>query len=80
LGLSIFTGAPTLSARIAGVSLDAGFSDGDFVILHVHSVRDPGTRGDAIIDLFKLENGKIVEHWDVVQPIPEKIVHNNSMF
>jgi predicted SnoaL-like aldol condensation-catalyzing enzyme len=56
------------------------FSDGDFVILHVHSVREPGTRGNAIIDIFKLENGRIVEHWDVVQPISEKIVHTNTMF
>lgn len=56
------------------------FSDGDFVILHVHSVREPGTRGDAIVDLFKLEDGKIVEHWDVVQPIPEQLAHSNTMF
>ncbi|WP_415819129.1 nuclear transport factor 2 family protein [Bordetella tumbae] len=56
------------------------FTDGDYVILHVHSVREPGTRGNAIIDIFKLENGKIVEHWDAVQPIPEKSANNNTMF
>src|SRR6201999_1484087 len=42
------------------------FADGDYVILHVHSVREPGTAGRAIVDIFKLENGKNVEHWDVI--------------
>ena len=56
------------------------FVDGDYVILHVHAVREPGTRGSAIIDIFKLENGKVVEHWDVVQPIPEKPANTNGMF
>ena len=56
------------------------FADGDYVILHVHNMREPGTRGRAIIDVFKLENGKIVEHWDVAQDIPEKMPHNNGMF
>ncbi|ERF84326.1 nuclear transport factor 2 family protein [Bradyrhizobium viridifuturi] len=56
------------------------FVDGDYVILHVHAVREPGTRGNAIIDIFKLEDGKIVEHWDVVQPIPENPANNNTMF
>ena len=56
------------------------FAEGDFVILHVHAVREPATRGRAIVDIFRLENGKIVEHWDVAQDIPEKMPHNNGMF
>ena len=56
------------------------FADGDYVILHVHAVREPGTRGAAIVDIFKLENGKIVEHWDVRQEIPEKAANANGMF
>ena len=56
------------------------FADGDYVIVHVHAVREPGTRGNAIVDIFKLENGKVVEHWDVIQPIPEKTANNNGMF
>ena len=56
------------------------FADGDYVIVHVHAVREPGTRGNAIVDIFKLENGKVVEHWDVIQPVPEKTANNNGMF
>ncbi|KJC54302.1 polyketide cyclase [Bradyrhizobium sp. LTSP849] len=56
------------------------FVDGDYVILHVHAVREAGTKGSAIVDIFKLENGKIVEHWDVVQPITDNPANNNTMF
>lgn len=56
------------------------FVDGDHVILHVHAVRVPGERGSAIVDIFKLEDGKVVEHWDVIQPIPEKAANSNTMF
>ncbi|MGE5172316.1 MAG: nuclear transport factor 2 family protein [Betaproteobacteria bacterium] len=56
------------------------FADGDYVILHVHAVRVPGTRGLAVVDIFRLENGKIVEHWDVHEEILEKAANENGMF
>ncbi|WP_408609783.1 nuclear transport factor 2 family protein [Herbaspirillum autotrophicum] len=56
------------------------FTDGDYVILHVHAVRQPGERGNAIVDIFRLQNGKIVEHWDAVQPVPEQSANDNGMF
>jgi len=56
------------------------FADGDHVILHVHSMRPPHPRGRAIIEIFRLEEGKIVEHWDTIQEIPETSANDNGMF
>ena len=55
-------------------------TDGDLVYLHVHSTTSPEDRGVAIVDIFRVKDGKIVEHWDVIQPIPEKAANDNSMF
>jgi predicted SnoaL-like aldol condensation-catalyzing enzyme len=60
--------------------ITASFADGDYVILRVHAVRTPGTLGNAIVDIFRLEKGKVVEHWDSVQPIPDKSANSNTMF
>jgi predicted SnoaL-like aldol condensation-catalyzing enzyme len=56
------------------------FSDGDFVILHVHNKPTPDSVGKAIVDIFRLEDGKVVEHWDVIQDIPENPQNANTMF
>jgi predicted SnoaL-like aldol condensation-catalyzing enzyme len=57
------------------------YADGNFVVLHVHSLREPNTLGRAIVDIFRLdENNKIVEHWDVVQDIPKEPKNTNTMF
>ena len=65
---------PGLRAEIKNI-----FADGDFVIAHVHGTREAGDRGSAIVDIFKLEGGKIVEHWDVIQPIPAAAANPNGM-
>jgi len=55
-------------------------AEGDLVVLHVHSTRGDNTPGRAIVDIFRVEKGKIVEHWDVIQDIPEKASNSNGMF
>jgi predicted SnoaL-like aldol condensation-catalyzing enzyme len=56
------------------------FADGDHVIAHVHVVIHPGEPGNAVVDIFRIEDGRIAEHWDVCQPIPETSLNDNGMF
>ena len=55
-------------------------TDGDLVYLHVHSTSGPKDRGQAVVDIFRVQGGKIVEHWDVIQDVPEKAANSNTMF
>jgi predicted SnoaL-like aldol condensation-catalyzing enzyme len=50
------------------------FADGDQVILHSHwhGLSD-NPRGEVVVDIFRLEGGKVLEHWDLIQPIPEDV-------
>ncbi len=55
------------------------FVDGDYVIAHVHVIVHPGERGNAVIDIFRIENGKVAEHWDAAQEIPAHASNSNGM-
>jgi len=53
--------------------------DGDFAVIHLHAWRD-GERGGAVMDLYRLEEGRIVEHWDVIQQIGEDSANPHPFF
>jgi muconolactone D-isomerase len=56
------------------------FADRDCVLMHCHWTGFLGRNGDAIVDIFRLEGGKVVEHWDVIQAIPDTALNENTMF
>ena len=56
------------------------FVDGDHVIVHYHVRRWPGDKGWAVIDIFRVEDGMIAEHWDVMQDVTERGPIPNSPF
>lgn len=52
-------------------------AEGDLVVAHSHN----RTRNVALVDIFRFdEEGRIAEHWDVAQPVPETTVSGNDMF
>lgn len=53
-------------------------AEGNYVLLH--SEGQIGGAPHAFFDLFRVEGGRIVEHWDVVQPVPAEMAHDNGMF
>jgi len=55
-------------------------AEGDLVMVHSHLVRQPGDRGMAVMDIFRHQNGRIVEHWDVLQEVPESPANQYTMF
>lgn len=75
-------------ALVGGLAARPGFrasvkrivAEGDLVAVHLHLDFGAGAPGLAVMDMFRLENGKIVEHWDVIQEIPPQTASGNSMF
>ncbi|MDO5658534.1 MAG: nuclear transport factor 2 family protein [Paracoccus sp. (in: a-proteobacteria)] len=77
--VSYFTGFfeenPESRARIVRSA-----ADGDLVWLHIHSTNGADDTGQAVVDIFRVEDGQIVEHWDVIQTVPTEAANSNTMF
>ena len=62
------------------MSIKRTASEGDLVWLHLHVKHTPDSLGGAGIHIFRMKEGKIVEHWGVGQPVPKESKNNNTMF
>jgi len=54
--------------------------DGELAVVHVHGQPDPAQKGVAVADFYRFAEGKIVEHWDVIQPITDAAVNPLAFF
>jgi predicted SnoaL-like aldol condensation-catalyzing enzyme len=72
------TGPGSAHLRHATVAAKHLLADGDMVAVHTHVATPQGDL--ATVDLFRVDDGKIVEHWDVVQPVPDNVLHPHGMF
>ncbi|MFI6870316.1 nuclear transport factor 2 family protein [Nocardia sp. NPDC050406] len=69
--------APVASARLELVRVIA---DAEYVVLHYRMAPSDGRPDMAVVDIWRLVDGKIVEHWDVVQPVPAAAQIPHGMF
>ena len=55
-------------------------AEGEFVVIHSHVRQKSGDLGAAVVHIFRFEAGRIVELWDLGQPVPEKLPNQYGMF
>lgn len=72
--------APMFADRVKTFTIRRIVVDGDMAVIHVHVRPTPEARGAAVFDMYRLKNGKIVEHWDAIQPIPAESKNPHPMF
>ncbi|HLG93416.1 MAG TPA: nuclear transport factor 2 family protein [candidate division Zixibacteria bacterium] len=56
------------------------WADDGFIIVHSHYHFTKEENGTALLDIFRIKDGKVDEHWDVMQEIPDKMANENGMF
>lgn len=71
----IYEQSPQHRARIV-----RSFVEDNYVILHVHIMNGVEAPNIAVMDIFRVENGKLMEHWDVASPVPETAKNDNGVF
>ncbi|MEU6711843.1 nuclear transport factor 2 family protein [Nonomuraea sp. NPDC046802] len=75
--IEFIANSPVARARL---DLKRIVADAEYVVVHYHMDPRSGGRGFAVADLWRLVDGQIVEHWDVVQSVPESSDVPNGMF
>ncbi|MFM1887400.1 MAG: hypothetical protein RL026_2557 [Pseudomonadota bacterium] len=55
-------------------------AEGDFVVLHLLGINGMSPHGEQVVDIFRVRDGKVVEHWDVIQAIPGDSRNPNGTF
>lgn len=70
-----FARHPQQSFRVVRSAVDA-----DIVFLHLHAKSAPEDRGRAVVEIYRVDGGKIVEHWSVVQTVPDSSDGADTMF
>lgn len=71
---------PKFSSPTARFTIKRILVDRDHAVIHLHGQPDPASRGGAVADIYRLKDGMIVEHWDVLQPVPEHAANPHPMF
>jgi predicted SnoaL-like aldol condensation-catalyzing enzyme len=64
----------------ASYSIKRIIADGNLVAVHSQAKFTAADRGLAVVDILRVDHCKVAEHWDVVQPVPEKSANTNGMF
>lgn len=72
--------APMFADRVKTFTIKRILIDGDMAVIHVHVRPTPESRGASVFDMYRLKNGKIVEHWDAIQPVPAESKNPHPMF
>jgi predicted SnoaL-like aldol condensation-catalyzing enzyme len=62
------------------ITIKSVIGEGDRVAVHSHIVQKPGDRGIAVVHIFRFENGKIVELWDLGQAVPSDSPNEDGIF
>ena len=71
---------PKFSSKDAAFEIKRILVDSDLVAIHLNGKLSANTLGVAVVDMYRIESGKIVEHWDVLQVVPEMSANENTMF
>ena len=69
--------APVTEAKL---DLKRVIADDEYVVMHYHMITPEDERGVAVVDIWRFVDGQIIEHWDVVQPVPDSSETLHGMF